>query len=619
MAPTDVELGSATIEDAPPKRMATSFAADGLRIVIKDLSYHVPSMTNKKERAYLLKKVSGYIEPSMMTALMGPSGSGKTTLLDVLAGRKNAGVTEGEVYFGGKKASPMFLRKYTGYVEQFDTLIGMLTVEEMLLYTAELKRSIKEPLSSKKIAVEQVIKKLALETCKDVKIGSAMEKGISGGQAKRTNIGIALVTNPRVLFLDEPTSGLDSYTANEVMTVVKHLVSDGTTICATIHSPSQYCFNLFDKLLMLVRGQIVYFGDTSEGAQFAINACPHGVKEMTAGYNQAEFLVDLVTEADRQGKGAEIAKGYESSALKKANDAQLAIYLDSEAHKEISEEVKKELATTTSTVTPWWWALKTLIKYRTSRNYMDPNYMGPRIGDKIFIGLLVMTLYLGIGNDFYDANYINIAAILFMMVVLPSFGAAAYVPALVLERNLFCRERNDGLYYTFTYLLSKMVEELFLAGLASLGMTAFVFYGVKLQNEWVCFWLAYYVTLSIGIVLAYFIAAISPNLDVANALLPTYVVTLLFFAGFLIRMDDIPPWWKWYSYIDFLKYSYGAMLVNQFQGPMGDPPFQGTTVLGYFYMDTVNKWAYMGYASLFFLFFFLCALTTMTFKKYQNR
>ena len=72
---------------------------------------------------------------------------------------------------------------------------------------------------------------------------------------------------------------------------------------------------------------------------------------------------------------------------------------------------------------------------------------------------------------------------------------------------------------------------------------------IPTQGEWVTFWLAYYVTLSIGIVLAYFIAAISPNLDVANALLPTYVVTLLFFGGFLFRLGDIPPWWKWYSYI----------------------------------------------------------------------
>ncbi len=70
-------------------------------------------------------------------------------------------------------------------------------------------------------AVDRLLDKLNLRVCQDVMIGSASVKGISGGQAKRTNIGIALITNPRVLFLDEPTSGLDSYTANEVMTVVK--------------------------------------------------------------------------------------------------------------------------------------------------------------------------------------------------------------------------------------------------------------------------------------------------------------------------------------------------------------------------------------------------------------
>lgn len=82
-------------------------------------------------------------------------------------------------------------------------------------------------------------------------------------------------------------------------------------------------------------------------------------------------------------------------------------------------------------------------------------------------------------------------------------------------------------------------------------------------------------SLSNGIVLAYFIAAISPNLDVANALLPTYVVTLLFFGGFLFRFHEMPPWWKWYSYIDFLRYSWGSLMVNQFTGPMGDPAWMG--------------------------------------------
>ena len=74
----------------------------------------------------------------------------------MLAGRKNQGVIEGELAFGGVVPTAAFLRRYTGYVEQFDTLIGILTVEEMLMYTAELKRSIKEPLSSKRAAVDQV-------------------------------------------------------------------------------------------------------------------------------------------------------------------------------------------------------------------------------------------------------------------------------------------------------------------------------------------------------------------------------------------------------------------------------------------------------------------------------
>ena len=82
----------------------------------QDLKYHVPSNKDKKERAYLLKDVTGYFEPGSMTALMGPSGSGKTTLLDVMAGRKTAGVTDGELLFGGSKPSRQFLRKVSSRI-----------------------------------------------------------------------------------------------------------------------------------------------------------------------------------------------------------------------------------------------------------------------------------------------------------------------------------------------------------------------------------------------------------------------------------------------------------------------------------------------------------------------
>uniref|UniRef100_A0A7S3VU76 ABC transporter domain-containing protein n=1 Tax=Dunaliella tertiolecta TaxID=3047 RepID=A0A7S3VU76_DUNTE len=620
----EITLAKNGQEGVPPekhlKRSATSGlfspgSTAGLQIVFKGLNYHVPSNQNKKERISLLKGLNGFINPNELTALMGPSGSGKTTLLDVLAGRKNAGILEGTVLFGSQKPSMAFLRRFTGYVEQFDTLIGILTVKEMLLYTAEMKRPVSEPYASKAAAVDDVLDKLALDSCKDTLIGNAMVKGISGGQAKRTNIGIALVTNPRVLFLDEPTSGLDSYTSNEVMRNVRQLAVGGVTICATIHSPTAYCFSLFSRLMMLVKGRIVYFGPISGGLAFAQQACPN-LKEMEAGYNDAEFLVDFVTDADRQGRGNVLADFYDTSALAKENDQHLEMLL-SKTHM-IPKELEDQLNVKSATATPWWWGLWTIMRYRSRKNYKDPNYLGPRIADKILISLLIMTLYLLKGDDTNESNLTNIAAVLFMWVTLPAFGAAAYIPSLVLERSLFIRERADGLYHVITYLLSKILEEVLLAAIVTAVCAGFVFYGIQLQGAWVIFWLVYFLCLINGITLAYFIAALSPTMDVANALLPLYAVTLLFFAGFLFRFDNIPPWWKWYSYLNFLRYAWSALMRNQFDA-MGDPPFLDTTVTDYYNIGGIDPDAHVGFLAIFFGVFFLLAWTTMSFRKYADR
>ena len=87
-------------------------------------------------------------------APQGPSGSGKTTLLDLLAGRKTTGKAKGDILFAGNRPTRPFLRRYTGYVEQFDTLLPILSVEEMLMYTCQLKRARQESWESKKAAVE---------------------------------------------------------------------------------------------------------------------------------------------------------------------------------------------------------------------------------------------------------------------------------------------------------------------------------------------------------------------------------------------------------------------------------------------------------------------------------
>ncbi len=236
----------------------------------------------------------------------------------------------------------------------------------------------------------------------------------------------------------------------------------------------------------------------------------------------------------------------------------------------------------------------------------------------MFIALLIFTLYFGIGDDHSPANVVNISSMLFMWCTLPAFGAASYVPQIVMERSLYMRERADGLYKPLTYVLAKMFDEMLLLLFVTIIIAALVFYTVNLSGSFILFWLVYYVTLANGVVLAYLISALSPNMEAANAILPTYVVTLLFFAGFLIRPADTPSYWKWYPYVDLMKFSWGALMINQWKD--NDPEFvSGVSLLTEYDLDGESEWAYVGYLCVFFLAFFCMAFLALKYVNHSKR
>jgi ABC-type multidrug transport system ATPase subunit len=113
-----------------------------------------------------------------------------------------------------------------------------------------------------------MLKRLGLWNCKDTRIGSELEKGLSGGERKRTSIGYELITEPQLLLLDEPTSGLDSLSALKIIKLMKNEARSGKTIVCTIHSPSADAFMLFDRLLLLHDGHQIYQGPTKEITQY---------------------------------------------------------------------------------------------------------------------------------------------------------------------------------------------------------------------------------------------------------------------------------------------------------------------------------------------------------------
>ena len=189
----------------------------------------------------VLQSISGRARAGTCTAIMGASGAGKTSLLNVLAaritdGRANCTVS-GVTKLNGKDILPVNYAKRVAYVMQDDALLATTTVREALTFSARLRLPASIPLAEKLALVETMIKLLGLESCADTIIGSEMVKGVSGGEKKRTAIGVELITSPDIIFLDEPTSGLDSYAAYNVVQLLQQLAAGGCTVLTTIHQP----------------------------------------------------------------------------------------------------------------------------------------------------------------------------------------------------------------------------------------------------------------------------------------------------------------------------------------------------------------------------------------------
>lgn len=485
------------------------------------------------------------------------------------------------------------------------------------MYTAELKRGRSVTREQKKLAVEEIISVLALQSCRDVLIGNELTRGISGGQAKRVNIGIALIGAPHVLFLDEPTSGLDSYTANEVMTVVKGLSQAGITVVATVHSPTPYCFGLFDRLLLLLRGRLAYFGPGgSRAVDYFISTVPD-VRSMGLDENEAEWITDLTVKADRHGRSEELAELYRASPVWATASAELEELCDRPA-----DPTEHQLAalgarngTATSSVKATW----IMLRFRATKNYMDPDRMIPRVGSNVLFSFVVFSLFWKVGDKLDPINLYNIFCVLFMWVVLPAYASVGYLPSLVMDRPLFNRERADGLFKPHAYLAYRMLEELGITVPVSIGCAAWVFYTVKFQGSFALFWIGYMVTNIIGIVLGYFVAAASPNMATANSVLFTGITILTFFVGFMLRTADMPNYWRWFNYLCFLRYPWGALMKNQFAGSRNVAWIQGGTVLSNFGLEGISAWGWLGIECGFMVFFLLCTLLSMTYIRWQKR
>jgi ABC-type multidrug transport system ATPase subunit/uncharacterized tellurite resistance protein B-like protein len=242
--------------------ISSSFLAE---VNIHKLSFTVENLTYKfREGHTAVNDVSFSVEEGKLIGILGASGSGKTTLLNLMSGIHKP--TSGTIKINGiniNKDSEA-IEGVLGYVPQDDLLIEDLTVFENLYYAACqcFGKKTKEEITK---IVNQTLSNLGLLEKQNLKVGSHLNKVISGGQRKRLNIALELIREPSVLFLDEPTSGLSSRDSENLMDLLRDLTLKGKLIVTVIHQPSSEIFKMFDKVIILDQGgYMAYFGNPIE-------------------------------------------------------------------------------------------------------------------------------------------------------------------------------------------------------------------------------------------------------------------------------------------------------------------------------------------------------------------
>ena len=257
----------------------------------------------------ILDNISGSVKPGQVMAIMGASGAGKSTFLDLLARKRKQGNVSGVTLVNGREVTNAEFKNVIGFVDQEDTLMSTLTVYETVLYSALLRLPREMSIEAKKFRTLETMQELGILNIKDMRIGDSGvfsililtnnvlflfifaffvgHRSISGGEKRRVSIACELVTSPSILFLDEPTSGLDAYNAFNVVESLVSLAKDyNRTVVFTIHQPRSNIVSLFDQLVLLAAGKLVYSGEFSKCQDYFTSIgqpCP-------PGFNIADFL-----------------------------------------------------------------------------------------------------------------------------------------------------------------------------------------------------------------------------------------------------------------------------------------------------------------------------------------
>ncbi|KAH7834517.1 hypothetical protein Vadar_016955 [Vaccinium darrowii] len=521
----------------------------------------------------------------------------------------------GEVFYNGHKLEEFIPQKTSAYISQNDLHIPEMTVREALDFSARCQgvgtraeimvevierekqaQLVPDPdidTYMKAISIEgqkttlqtdYILKILGLDICADTLVGDAMRRGVSGGQKKRLTTGEVIIGPTRALFMDEISNGLDSSTTHQIIACLQHLAhSMDATILVALLQPAPETFDLFDDIIMMAEGKIMYHGPRNHILNFFEDCgfrCPErkGI---------ADFLQEVISIKDQAlyWHQAEESSSYISADMfsRKFKESTYGKKLD----KELSEPFMKSRhmsAISFNIYSLSKWALfracmsrECLLMKRNSFVYVF------KLAQLVVIASFTMTMFLrsGMGIDVIHANrYLGAS---FYAITVLFFDGLPELSMTVARLPIFYKQRDLCFYPAWSYAISTTILKVPLSLLASLIWTSLTYYGIGYSPEPGRFFGQFMLLFGVHFVatsLFRFLASVFRTM-VASTTSGSFAILFVFlFAGFIIGKASMPTWLMWGFWVSPLTYGEVGFAVNEFLAPRWQTKLAGNSTIG---------------------------------------
>jgi ABC-type multidrug transport system ATPase subunit/uncharacterized tellurite resistance protein B-like protein len=520
-----------------------------------------------------LREINIKEESGKLIGLMGASGAGKSTLLNVLNGHDTP--SQGSVLINGINIHQDVdkVEGVIGFVPQDDLLIEDLTVYQNLYYASKLcfDNLHEQELDA---LIMTALNNLGLTETKDLKVGSPLEKTISGGQRKRLNIGLELLREPSVLFVDEPTSGLSSRDSENIMDLLKELSLKGKLIFVVIHQPSSDIFKMFDKLVILdVGGYQIYYGNPVEAVVYfkkMINMINSEKGEcISCGNINPEQIFNIIE--------TKVVNEYgRFTNERKISPVQYNTYF--KEHAVIPTVVTATVAPPSSLNIPnrlkqmHIFSMRDIFSKLSNKQYLLINLLeAPLLAFLLAFIVKYSNTFDTTHTGYIFSKNLNIPAYLFMSIIVALFmGLTVSAEEIIRDRKILKREAFLNLSRS-SYLLSKFLILFMLSAIQTLSFAVIGNAILEIHGMTLSYWMILFSTSCLANVIGLNISSAFNSAVTIYILIPILLIPQLILSGVVVEFDKLNPKLNSDSTVPLVgevmasRWAFEAAMVSQFK------------------------------------------------------